>query len=224
MACQIAARAANAGRRVAFVSLEMDRAQIVGRMIRQRLGFDERDADRLTEDENAQMDRALTFMDHWPLRCDTRRPATMENILNRRESGSRSFVPELLVIDYLQLIAARDPRARRFDQISEIVREVVDTAKRLQVPILALAQLNREAESAKAKDARPRLSHLRESGSIETETDVVWLIYRPELGSDTEVIIAKNRFGDCGTVNLVWNARFTIFDQPNLHADADAFD
>ena len=127
----------------------------------------------------------------------------------------------LIVIDYLQLIEGSG-REDRMQQISSISRGLKILAKELNVPIIALSQLSRAVESR--TDKRPMLSDLRESGSIEQDADIVMFIYRddyynhdsPDKGI-SEIIIAKQRNGPIGTVQLAWLPEYTKF--ANLEND-----
>jgi replicative DNA helicase len=126
----------------------------------------------------------------------------------------------LVVIDYLQLISGTDNRVHREQQIAEISRGVKAMAKELQLPVIVLSQLNRESEKEKR---RPRLSDLRESGSIEQDADVVLLLARPAESDEEaeladsyrevlrELIVAKQRNGPVGTVPLLFDRSLTKF-------------
>ncbi len=129
----------------------------------------------------------------------------------------------LIIIDYLQLISGIDSRVSREQQIAEISRGIKSLAKELNVPVIVLSQLNRESE----KESRdPRLSDLRESGSIEQDADVVFLLHRPRRGKSKEekdshftddvekieLIIAKQRNGPVGIVPLSFIRRFTRYE------------
>ena len=125
---------------------------------------------------------------------------------------------ELVIIDYLQLMmgSAGKRQESRQQEISEISRSLKALARELNVPVVALSQLSRAVESR--PDKRPMLSDLRESGAIEQDADVVMFIYRDEYynkDSDkkrqAEIIIAKQRNGPIGTVDLAWLADYTKF-------------
>ena len=127
----------------------------------------------------------------------------------------------LVIIDYLTLIEADNPMEPRQEQVAKAARRLKGLARDLDVPVLCLAQVNRQAEQA--KDNRPRLSNLRDSGAIEQDADVVMFVHREEyyrrddeaydqdLKGKAEIIIAKQRNGSTGTVELQWAAEFTRF-------------
>ena len=125
---------------------------------------------------------------------------------------------DLVVIDYLQLMSGSGARKgdSRQQEISDISRSLKALARELNVPVIALSQLSRACESR--TDHRPMLSDLRESGAIEQDADIVMFLYRDEYYNKdspskgiTEVIIAKQRNGPIGTVNLLWQPEFTKF-------------
>ena len=130
----------------------------------------------------------------------------------------------LVVIDYLQLMDSATKSDNRVLVISEITRQLKIMAKELDIPVLLLSQLNRGVESR--PDKRPMLSDLRESGSIEQDADCVLFLYRDsyyasqnpdgaEVDADTaECIVAKNRHGETGTVELIWDGQYTRFSNP----------
>ena len=123
---------------------------------------------------------------------------------------------KLVIIDYLQLMTGSGRSDSRQQEISDISRSLKQVARELNVPVIALSQLSRQVEQR--PDHRPMLSDLRESGAIEQDADVVMFIYRDDYynkDSDNkgiaEIIIAKQRNGPIGTVNLVWLPQYTKF-------------
>ena len=137
----------------------------------------------------------------------------------RRNSKSKL---RLIVVDYLQLITGSDPRVQREQQIAEISRGIKAMAKELELPVLVLSQLNRDSEKEKRD---PRLSDLRESGSIEQDADVVLLLGKPKdpFGVDSDnssqnapnqikLHLAKQRNGPTGVVDLNFHKEFTRFE------------
>ncbi len=125
---------------------------------------------------------------------------------------------DVIIIDYLQLMTGSVGRSQesRQQEISEISRSLKGLARELNVPVVALSQLSRAVEGR--PDKRPMLSDLRESGAIEQDADVVMFIYRDEyynkdseFKKQAEIIIAKQRNGPVGTVNLAWWGEYTKF-------------
>ncbi len=123
---------------------------------------------------------------------------------------------KLIIIDYLQLMSGNGRTESRQQEISEISRSLKGLARELNVPIIALSQLSRAVEQR--PDHRPMLSDLRESGAIEQDADVVMFIYRDDyynkdsdMRNIAEIIIAKQRNGPIGTINLVWLPQYTKF-------------
>ena len=123
---------------------------------------------------------------------------------------------KLIIIDYLQLMSGNGRSESRQQEISEISRSLKGLARELNVPVIALSQLSRAVEQR--DDKRPMLSDLRESGAIEQDADVVMFIYRDDyynkdtdLKNIAEIIIAKQRNGPIGTINLVWLPQYTKF-------------
>lgn len=125
----------------------------------------------------------------------------------------------LVIIDYLQLMGSSSHSDNRVLVIGEITRQLKIMAKELNVPVILLSQLSRAVESRNEK--RPMLSDLRESGSIEQDADIVLFLYRDayynknsQQQNISECIVAKNRHGETGTVNLIWNGQYTLFSDP----------
>ena len=124
--------------------------------------------------------------------------------------------PDVIMIDYLQLLKGNNDLSNRNMQISEISGNLKQIAKDLNIPILCLSQLNRDPDSRKNK--RPLISDLRDSGSIEQDSDLVIFIYRDDyynrdelITNKAEIIIAKNRHGSTGTIYLYFDSKSTLF-------------
>ena len=134
----------------------------------------------------------------------------------------------IVIIDYLQLIEPEDKNTPREQQISSITRRLKFLAKDLDIPVIALAQLNRGVEQR--EDKRPRLADLRESGAIEQDADIVMFLHRPEAydpedrPGEADLIVAKNRHGPIGTVQLVWLRTMMRFgDRAPVNVGGDGF-
>ncbi|MBA2320699.1 MAG: replicative DNA helicase [Deltaproteobacteria bacterium] len=212
--------ALDAKRPVGVFSFEMGRGQLVTRMLcchalvdggKIKTGkLDQEDWERLTS--------ADEFMRATRVYIDDTPNLSIGDVRGRaRRLKSEHADLGLIILDYLQLMRGDDPRASREQQISAISRGLKILAKELQVPVLALSQLNRSVESR--PDKRPLVSDLRESGAIEQDADVILFIYRDELYNKetaepgvAEVIIAKHRNGPTGTVRLAFQGQYTRFD------------
>lgn len=205
---------------VAMFSLEMGKEQLVNRMIalesmvdsqKIRTGdLSQQDLDRITEAGN--------IIGTSPLFIDDTPGITVAEIRSKcRKVIQKEGSLGLIVIDYLQLMSGGKRIESRQQEISEISRGLKGLAKELNVPVIALSQLNRAADSR--DDHKPRMSDLRESGAIEQDADVVMFIYRDEYyNPDTttkpgiaEIIIGKQRSGATGSVDLVWLGKYTKF-------------
>ena len=152
------------------------------------------------------------------------------NILQMRAKArriKRQNGVSLIVVDYLQLISGTDARVPREQQISEISRGIKGMAKELDVPVLVLSQLNRASEK---ENRQPRISDLRESGSIEQDADVVFLLATkqnsednptvPQAARERDLIIAKQRNGPTGSVSMTFIPEFTRFEDYTPQPDA----
>lgn len=207
---------------VLFVSLEMSRLELAERMLcsRGRINghnlrngmLSSGDRKKLIE-ASSDLSQAPIFIDDSPSRTVTEIAATARRL--KRRDGLN-----LIVIDYLQLIEPDNSKDARQEQVSKIARRLKGMARELKVPVLCLSQLNRQAEAS--KDNRPKLSHLRESGAIEQDADVVMFVHRDEyymsneeekakVAGKADIIIAKQRNGPIGDVKVKWEGQYTKF-------------
>jgi replicative DNA helicase len=205
-----------------FVSLEMSSIELADRMLcslaevngqRLRNGTISNDDRRKLVAKAAEMSQSPLFVDDTPSRTMTEIAAAARRLKRKSNLG-------LVIIDYLQLIEPDNPRDPRQEQVAKIARRLKGLARELRVPVLCLAQLNRQAEVT--RDNRPRLSHLRESGAIEQDADVVMFIHREEyyqttdedrakVAGQADLIVAKQRNGPIGELKLAWLKDITRF-------------
>jgi replicative DNA helicase len=214
-----AAREENAP--IAFFSLEMSNSELIQRMIcsEARISMNNMRRGNIQPHQWEGMSQAMGALNDLPIYLDDMGALTVSDVRSRCRRLKSTVGLAAIFIDYLQLmrpgVLARG--ANRNEELSEICRSLKITAKDLGVPIVALAQLNRGVE-ARAGDKRPLLSDLRDSGSIEQESDVVAFLYRdgyynPETPEPdlTEFIIAKHRNGPTGAVKLRFQREYTLF-------------
>ncbi|MBO4764141.1 MAG: replicative DNA helicase [Bacteroidales bacterium] len=215
---------------VAFFSLEMSQTQLVKRLLVSETGIpsdkiwgakkfnDPQDWDTLNE-RIGKLSRAPLWIDDTPslsiyeFRSKARRLVQTQNV-------------KMIIIDYLQLMTGPvELRGMREQEVSAISRALKSIAKDLNVPILALSQLNRSVET-RGGSKRPQLSDLRESGAIEQDADIVMFIHRPEFfgtaeadayPGQTQLIIAKHRNGETGDVEMRFVASEVRFEDANVH-------
>ncbi len=205
---------------VAFFSLEMSREQLAMRLLSNESFVDNQKlvTGKLTEEEWTKIGIASSALSQTDIRVDDN-PAISVAEMNAKCRRLDNL--GLVLIDYLQLMTSAgmgnsSNNANRVQVVSDISRALKIMAKELNVPVICLSQLSRANESR--TDKRPMLSDLRESGAIEQDADEVLFIYRDDYyNPDTEeknvaeVIVAKNRHGETGTVKLQWLPQFTTF-------------
>ena len=211
------------GQPSAVFSLEMSKEQLSLRMLsaearvdssRMRGGF-------LSESDLARINRAAGALYDIPIYIDDSPAISALEIRAKARRMKMEKSLGLIVIDYLQLMKGRASAERRELEISEISRSLKALAKELNIPVVALSQLNRKVEDRTNK--RPVLSDLRESGAIEQDADVIVFIYRDEVYHKeednpnkgiAELLLAKQRNGPIGTVKLTFIERYTRFEDP----------
>lgn len=229
LALNLIHRVASAGHCVLFISLEQSRLEITERLLSMECGIPThrlRSGELPSEDSQQVLQSASTLSD-LPVFIDDRARQTMASIAVQARIQKRRNNLRLLVIDYLQLIQPRDRRLPREQQVAEIARELKALARDLEIPVLALAQLNRLVETR--GDKRPQLSDLRESGSIEQDADLVMFVHRPGYfdeqadPTESEILIRKHRNGPTGVVRLHWQADTMRFEPAALPHQATSF-
>ncbi len=212
---------------VLVFSLEMPRVELANRLMCAEARVDQSRlrSNLLTQDEVTALTSAANKLHSLPMYIDDSGDLTLLELRSKARRIKNERDMSLIIIDYLQLMkASRDKMESREREISEISRGLKSLAKELDVPIIALSQLNRACETRPGKDKRPMLADLRESGAIEQDADVVMFIYRDEVyNRDTEdkgiaeLIIAKQRNGPTDTVRLRFIRELTKFE--NLALD-----
>ena len=212
---------------VLFVSLEMARHELAQRLlasqgridgIKFRSGMMSKEERAKLVEASAKLSKAPLFIDDSPSRTMSEIAANARRIKRRQGLG-------LIVIDYLQLIQPDNPNDPRQEQVAKIARRLKGLARELKVPVLCLAQLNRQVEAGTGKEShRPRLSHLRESGAIEQDADVVMFVHREEyyhtreeaeqqgIVGQGDIFVSKQRNGPTGDIKLAWLHKYTRFE------------
>lgn len=231
-ALNLAVQAAEEGASVVFFSLEMSATEIAQRLMSARAQVDLQAirSARIKREEWAELERATEDLSKLDLLIDdtpgttiTEVRAKARRMLNHKENG-------LIILDYLQLVSP--PPSRRADsratEVSEMSRGIKIMAKDLGVPVVALSQLSRQSEARTGK--RPQLSDLRESGAIEQDADIVILLDRSSTPEEaersdrpdegvTEFIVAKNRSGPVGTIEMAFLKESTKFMELDTRYD-----
>ena len=215
---------------MAFFSLEMSNVQLVNRLISNACEIQGSKIlnGQLQRDEWERLDKNINSLLGAPLYVDDTPGLSVFELRTKARRLVREHGIKLIMIDYLQLMNANGMRfSSRQEEVSTISRSLKGLAKELNIPILALSQLNRGVESREGLEGkRPQLSDLRESGAIEQDADMVLFVHRPEYyhiyqddnGRDlhgmAQIIIAKHRKGATGDVLLTFRGEFTRFENP----------
>jgi replicative DNA helicase len=213
---------------VLFVSLEMARVELAERLLacqarvdshkirKGHLGSD--DIQKLME-AGGLLSKTRLYIDDTPARSMLQIAATARRLMKKEEKNGGL---KMIVIDYLQLIEPENRRDPRQEQVAQISRRLKILARDLKIPVVALAQVNRASEDR--QDHKPRLSDLRESGSIEQDADTVLMLHRPgkfdgaQDDNVLEVIVSKQRNGPTGEITLTYLKQYMRYE--NYIADA----
>lgn len=205
-------------RTVALFSLEMSKEQLVNRLLslESKVNSQAIRTGSMKDDEWERLIEGADVVGRSKLLIDDTPGITFGELRSKCRRFKLENNLEMVIIDYLQLMAGSGKNESRQQEISEISRSLKALARELNVPVIALSQLSRAVEQR--PDHRPMLSDLRESGAIEQDADVVMFIYRDDYyNKDTErknvaeIIIAKQRNGAIGTINLAWLPDYTQF-------------
>lgn len=204
---------------VAIFSMEMPGESLALRMMSSLGHIDQHKirTGKLDDDDWPRLTSAVSLLDTAPIFIDDTPALSPLELRARARRLKREHNIGMIVIDYLQLMQIGNTRENRTTEISEISRNLKALAKELEVPVIALSQLNRSLEQR--SDRRPVMSDLRESGAIEQDADVIMFIYRDEVYNEdsphkglAEIIIGKQRNGPIGTRLLTFRGQFTRFE------------
>jgi replicative DNA helicase len=212
---------------VAFFSLEMTKRELVLRLLLGEAKIDNSRfrAGMLGDTDWRKLTQAASVLENARILFDDSMAVTVGDLAAKARRLDRDQKLSLLVIDYIQLVSGRGDGERREQQVADISRSLKLLAKDLDIPVIALSQLNRGPENR--PDKRPQLSDLRESGAIEQDADIVMFVYRDEVydhespdAGKAEVIISKQRNGPTGTVKLQFENKFGRFHSLSSRSDA----
>ena len=225
--------AVNYGIHVGMFSLEMSNLQLVNRLLQNvcEIAGEKVKSGRLDNSEWEQLSSRIKELQGAPIYVDDTPSLSVFELRTKARRLVKEYGVQIIMIDYLQLMNASGMQfGSREQEVSNISRSLKGLAKELNIPIIALSQLNRGVENRQGGAQRPQLSDLRESGAIEQDADMVCFIHRPEYykiyedekGNDlrglAEIIIAKHRSGSVGDVRLRFRGEFVRFQ--NLDDDS----
>lgn len=201
--------------KVYFASLEMSREAIVQRLLAQRTGissYRQSQASYLSSAELEVLEAATGHVAGLNLWIDDRPSLTVAQIFSAAQVQQARHGLDLVVVDHMSLIRPANPRASMYEAMTQVSKDLKAMARRLGVPVLALAQLSRDVEKSERK---PRNSDLRDSGSVEQDADIILMLHRPDRTtpmSTTELHVTKNRDGALGEVALMFDAERQRFN------------
>lgn len=205
---------------VGIFSLEMSAESLVGRMISSRGRVNERNLTRgiSTEHERKNTCTGAMKVAKAPIHIDDTAGLTIGQLKAKARRMKQRNGIQLMVVDYVQLLRVAKPRGNRQEEIAEISTGIKAIAKELNIPVIAICQLNRELE--RDRERKPRCSDLRESGQIEQDADVIGMLYAADPAAAAQnpdvlavnLLIAKQRNGPTGDVHFVFHKQFTRFE------------
>lgn len=222
--------AVQAKKKVVFFSLEMGKEQLAQRILstEARVESQKMRTGELTDDDWQRIAQATVSLNEAELYFDDTANITVPE-MKARVRKMRDV--DCVIIDYLQLMQGTKRTDSRVQEVSEITRSLKLMAKDLKIPVITCSQLSRSTEG-RGKSHKPQLSDLRESGSIEQDADIVLMLYRESYYDEeknetvitdenkAQVIVAKNRHGGTGEIDLHWNGSYTMFSTPELYHNA----
>lgn len=222
--------AVQAKKKVVFFSLEMGKEQLAQRILstEARVESQKMRTGELSDDDWQRIAQATVSLNEAELYFDDTANITVPE-MKARVRKMRDV--DCVIIDYLQLMQGTKRTDSRVQEVSEITRSLKLMAKDLKIPVITCSQLSRSTEG-RGKSHKPQLSDLRESGSIEQDADIVLMLYRESYYDEeknetvvtdenkAQVIVAKNRHGGTGDIDLHWNGNYTMFSTPELNYDA----
>ena len=211
-------------KRIAYFSIEMPKETLVMRMLASRaaIPLDRIMTGRIYDNEWARLITAAGEIAESRMVIDESNPLSPQELRSRCRRLKMSGDLDCVMVDYLQMMRVKDEKVEtREREVAEISATLKSIAKELQIPVIALAQLNRGSD--RREDKRPTISDLRESGSIEMDADVIMLLYRddyyerndPSNQGQAEIIIAKNRNGKTGTAKMRFESDLNRFSDAN---------
>ena len=199
--------------------MEMPGEMLVMRMLSSlgRVRLQKVRSGKLEDEDWPRLTSAISLLAEAPIFIDDTPALTPIELRARARRLKREHGLGLIIVDYLQLMESGELNENRATEISAITRSLKGLAKELEVPVIAMSQLNRSLESR--TDKRPVMSDLRESGAIEQDADVIFFIYRDEVYNEessekgiAEIIIGKQRNGPVGKVRLTFLGEYTRFE------------
>lgn len=217
---------------VAFFSLEMTGMELMDRLIATESGISSdklKGKLKLSQDEWTHLEYSIGRISKAPLYIDETPGITLTEFTAKAKRLVREKGVKIIFVDYLQLMHSGKPQTGGFSKVQEVTdisNTLKTTAKELNIPIIALAQLNRNLMSRMGSNGKPVLSDLKDSGSIEQDADIVVFLHRPGLlglsedpdeQAKTEIIFAKNRNGQVGSVNMRYVGNLMKFEDEQTH-------
>jgi replicative DNA helicase len=207
---------------VAVFSIEMSKEQLHMRLItsESRINSTYIKTGQVPKEKWARVLYSVGEIHEWPLYINDNPNITCGGIRRAARNLKRKHNIGLIIVDYIQLIRTPDVRSRHLE-VAAISRNLKALAKELDIPVIALSQLNRKVEDRGEK--KPVLSDLRESGSLEQDADIIMFIYRDEVYNQdennpkrgmAELSVAKQRNGPTGVIDLVWLGHHVRFENP----------